>query len=108
MATKQTELMELGRINAEPVKNSGRGHFHKGDGIIGPDNFATVDVKESNKSFGLSRSAAAKLNKDAQQNKSKYGMFFVSLGEQEPKMRYAVIPEQMFNEMIEAYEQQYG
>lgn len=106
MADKQSEINELRRINAEPTKNSGRGKLHKGDGRIG--SLVTVDVKEYKESFGLSKRMVAKLNLDSQTNGTRYGMFFVVLGEDEPKQRFACVPEAMYNELIEAYEEQHG
>lgn len=106
MADKKSELNELRRINAEPTKNSGRGKLNKGDGVIG--GLATVDVKEYKESFGLSKKMVAKLNLDSQTNGTRYGMFFVVLGEDEPRQRFACLPEAMYNELIEAYEEKYG
>lgn len=106
MATKISELNELNRISATPTKNSGRGKFQKGDGLIG--DLATVDVKEYKESFGLSQKMVAKLNLDSQTNGTRYGMFFVVLGEDEPKQRYVCMPEAMYNELIELYEERYG
>ena len=108
MADQKSELKELYILGATPTKNSGRGKFHKGDGLIGSHNLATVDVKEYSESFGLSRKAVAKLNKDSQQNKTRYGVFMVVLGEDEPKERWVAMPEKMFQELMELYEDTYG
>lgn len=108
MADKKSELKELSRMGATPTKNSGRGKFNKGDGLIGSHKLATVDVKEYNESFGLSRKAIAKLNKDSQQNQTRYGIFWIVLGEDEPRERWAAMPEKMFQELMELYEDTYG
>lgn len=109
MADAQSEIYELKRVGAVPVKNSGRGKFDKGDGIIyspNGDPLFTVDVKEAGKSFGLSESACLKLNSDAVKNNT-YGMFKVVIGNEEPKMRMMVVSEAIFKEMYDAWQEKY-
>lgn len=102
MADKQSEEYELTRIDADPTKNSGRGKFQKGDGIISSDKMSiTVDVKEYKESFGLSRKMVAKLGADTRQNRTDYGIFFVVLGEDEPRQRMVVMTEQMFKDLMD-------
>lgn len=108
MPDKKSEEYELSRIDARPTKNSGRGKFQKGDGLVGSHDLATVDVKEYKESFGLSRKMVAKLNKDSQQNGTRYGIFWVVLGDEEPRERWAAVPEKMFVELMELYEDTYG
>ena len=107
MATKQSELAELKRIGATPVKNSGRGMF-KGDGILGP---FLVDVKEYANSFSISRKNWAKLSTDSIQNRRKQPMFVLALGDPEGKeqpIRVWVVGESMGKEMLQAWEEKYG
>lgn len=102
MPDKKSEEYELERIGATPTKNSGRGKFQKGDGIISYRGMTvTVDVKEYKESFGLSRKMVAKLGADTRQNRTDYGIFFVALGEEEPRQRMVVMTEQMFNDLTE-------
>ncbi len=107
LATKQTELAELKRIGATPVKNSGRGMW-KGDGILEP---FLVDVKEYEESFSVSRANWAKLSTDSIQNGRRQPLFFLALGdkkkEQQP-VRVFVVGERMFMEMLEAWEEKYN
>lgn len=102
MADKKSEEYELARLGAKPTKNSGRGRFEKGDGIIEHrDITVTVDVKEYKESFGLSRKMVAKLGADTRQNRTDYGVFLVVLGEQEPRQRMVVMTEEMFHYVME-------
>lgn len=102
MADKKSEEYELSRINASPTKNSGRGKFQKGDGVISyKDMSVTVDVKEYKESFGLSRKMVAKLGADTRQNRTDYGIFFVVLGDEEPRQRMVVMTEQMYNDLTD-------
>lgn len=102
MATKKSEEYELSRIGAVPTKNSGRGKFEKGDGIISYKGATvTVDVKEYKESFGLSRKMVAKLGSDTRQNRTDYGIFFVILGEEEPRQRMVVMTEDMYSDLTD-------
>ncbi len=94
MADKHTELAELKRIGATPVKNSGRGMM-KGDGILEP---FLVDVKEYTKSFSVSRKVWAKLSTDSVQNGRRQPMLVLVLGDPEGKeqpIRVWVVGESM-------------
>ena len=102
MADKKSEEYELDRLGAMPTKNSGRGKFQKGDGVLSYRGITvTVDVKEYKESFGLSRKMVAKLGADTRQNRTDYGIFFVVLGEKEPRQRMVVMTEQMFNDLTD-------
>lgn len=105
MATDKTERYELSRIGATPTKNSGRGAHHKGDGILTGDSgedVYTVDVKEYANSYSLSRVNLAKISTDARKNKTQ-PLLQVTLGTEEPRVRWIAIPEDMFMEMWEEY-----
>ena len=102
MADKKSEEYELSRIDAVPTKNSGRGRFEKGDGVISYRGMnVTVDVKEYKESFGLSRKMVAKLGADTRQNRTDYGIFFVVLGDEEPRQRMVVMTEQMYLDLTD-------
>lgn len=108
MADKKSEEYELERIGAKPTKNSGRGKFQKGDGVIEyKDMSVTVDVKEYKESFGLSRKMVAKLGSDTRQNRTDYGIFFVALGDTEPRQRMVVMTEQMYNDLTDRLDLEY-
>lgn len=103
MANKHTELAELKRIGATPVKNSGRGIW-KGDGTLGP---FLVDIKEYAKSFSVSRNVWSKLSTDSIQNGKRQPMLVLVLGDPEGKqqpVRVWVVGESMGKEMLEAWE----
>src|SRR5687768_11581376 len=99
-----SEEYELSRIDAQPTKNSGRGKFQKGDGIISINDEAllTVDVKEYGKGYRITPDNWAKLASDAQANRTDPCLFLV-LGEEEPKTRVVAISEAMFNQLMEVY-----
>lgn len=105
MPDDKTEAYELKRINATPTKNSGRGKFNKGDGILSikDEPIFTCDVKEYKKSFAVSEENWAKISLDAQKNGNTRPLFKLALGDTEPRTRVVVIDEDMFNMLIEAY-----
>jgi hypothetical protein len=105
MADDKSEAYELSRIEASPTKNSGRGAFSKGDGIIfdGEEPMFTVDVKEYAKSFPISQSTWAKISLDAKKNSGSRPMYKIVLGHVEPRTRVIVIDEEMFNMIMEVY-----
>ena len=101
MADAKSEIYELNRIGAKPQKNSGRGAFAKGDGVLGP---FCVDIKESIKSFTLSRDVWTKITGDARQSGNLSPALKVVLGGAEDvKLRMVIIDESMFLEMYEAW-----
>lgn len=105
MPDDKSEKYELSRIGAAPTKNSGRGKFHKGDGILSGDSgesVFTVDVKEYNKSYALSLASLAKISTDAKQNQTQ-PMLQIVLGDEEPRVRWVAMTEAMFLELWEAY-----
>jgi heat shock protein HspQ len=96
VATKQSELNELARIGAVPQKNSGRGH-HKGDGILGD---YLVDVKEVNKSFGLTKDSWAKVCTDAV-SENKAPILHIVIGEGNERVRVWVMEESAGRDLLE-------
>lgn len=97
-----SEASEAKRIGATLVKNSGRGKHNKGDCIL--DGVFTVDIKEYEKSFGLSQTVWAKICSDAVVNRTEPALK-ITLGNQ---ARMMVISETMFLEMYEAYKEKYA
>lgn len=108
VSTSKSEVQEVRRLGFYPTKNSGRGSFQKGDGILWYDkeNIMTVDVKEYDKSFSLSEKVWTKLSSDALQNKS-LPVLKVVLGEEEPRLRLVTIEENLFIDMLEVYMRHY-
>lgn len=100
-----SELSELKRLGATPVKNSGRGQHHKGDGILERDHNLrfTIDVKEYGVGYSVTSSNWAKVNTDAKTNRTDPALFLV-LGNDEPKTRLVVISEDMFLMLLEERE----
>ncbi len=103
MATKKTEALELERIGATPVKNSGRG-VDKGDGTLGP---FLVDVKEYSKSYSVSRENWAKITSDSIQNGRRQPLLVLVLGDEKP-VRVWCVGESMGMEMLEAWNEKYN
>lgn len=108
MATDKTEKYEISRVGAVPVKNSGRGQHHKGDGIIflGDEAFITTDVKEYGKGYRLTPENWGKIDMDARINRTD-PMLQITLGEENPKLRLIVITEDMFMELLRVYKENY-
>lgn len=100
-----SEAGEIKRDGAVAQKNSGRGKTEKGDALLGP---FCVDYKEYNESFSVSRSVWAKCQSDAWLSK-KHPALKLVLGSDETKTktRLWVVSEQMFSEMLEAWQEKY-
>lgn len=109
MADKSSEQYELKRLGAIPTKNSGRGKWEKADGILySPfgDSLITVDIKEANRSLGLTEALWAKVTTDAKKNKTE-PLIKAVIGEEEPKDRLVILEEKMFLEMYAAWKEKY-
>lgn len=104
MADAKSEKAELSRIGATAQKNSGRGSHAKGDGRLYP---FTVDIKEYRETFGLSRKVWAKTCTDAIKNGDEPALI-ICLGGAGNTVRLAVIAEDMFQEMHEAWVEKYS
>ena len=101
-----SEELEAKRDGAKLQPNSGRGKHKKGDAILGP---FIIDYKEYASSFGVSRSVWAKLSKDAIIKGKKLPALKLVLGkEEQPKVRLWVIGDDMFHEMLEAWNEKHG
>lgn len=103
MADKKSELSELRRIGAKPVKNSGRG-MHKGDGTLGP---FLVDIKEGQKSVTFNEDMWAKIGADSIQNGLRQPLIVMSFGGTKT-VRVWAMSEDMGREMLDAWEEKYG
>lgn len=94
-----SELEELKRLGAKPQPNSGRGKHNKGDGIL--DGKWIVDIKETGKSFGLSRNVWGKVCTDAAQS-NKLPLLKVVIGEESgQRIRLIVMDEDDFIDLKE-------
>lgn len=91
-----SEAEELRRLGAVPQPNSGRGKHKKGDGVL--DDEYVVDVKEYERSFGLSTTSWGKVCTDAV-SQSMEPMLLIVLGKEGgPRTRLVVHTEEDFLE----------
>ncbi len=104
MADAKSEKREIKADGARAQKNSGRGKFQKGDAILEP---FCYDIKEYEKTFGLSDSVWSKVSNDAWQSGRRVPALKVVLGAVEPRRRLWVIEDGMFQEMLEAWREKY-
>jgi hypothetical protein len=98
------EKQEIKRDGGKPQKNSGRGKIQKGDALLGP---FCYDIKEYRKSFSLSEDVWAKTCTDAYTQSSEPALKIV-LGDPGRKVRLWVLSDDMFKQMLEAWEEKYG
>lgn len=92
-----SEESELKRLGAKPQPNSGRGKHNKGDGVL--DDKYIVDVKEYEKSYGLSMTTWGKICTDASKS-NKEPLLAVTLGPEGGKrVRLVVISQEEFLEL---------
>lgn len=103
------EKEEIKRDGGKPQKNSGRGRIQKGDATLGP---FCYDVKEYGKSFSLSMDVWAKISGDSYKSSSGNDRYEpalkIVLGEGNYKIRLWTIEDEMFKQMLEAWEEKYG
>jgi hypothetical protein len=103
-----SEALEAARDGAKLHRNSGRGVIEKGDASLGP---FCIDYKEYSKSFGVSRTVWAKCSKDALRMRKQPALKLVLGDTDDPNtkpIRLWVIGDEMFHEMLEAWEEKYG
>lgn len=105
-----SEKIEAARDGARLHRNSGRGPFEKGDASLGP---FCIDYKEYTESFGVSRKVWAKCTLDALKAHKQPALRLVLSGTDEKERptrptRLWVIGDDMFQEMLEAWEEKYG
>jgi hypothetical protein len=104
MADAKSELAEIKKMGGKPQKNSGRGLYQKGDAVLSP---FIVDVKEYKTSFGLSRNVWGKACSDAAKHRKEPALM-VCLGEGKKTTRLWVVGDEMFHQMLAAWEKEYG
>jgi hypothetical protein len=102
-----TEAKEIKRDGARAQRNSGRGILEKGDATL---SCFLIDYKEYDESFSVSRTNWAKLQSDAFRAQQRQPAFRLVLGSKEEnhKLRLWVISDNMFKEMLDAWEEKYG
>lgn len=98
-----SEEIEAALDGARLHRNSGRGVIEKGDASLGP---FTIDYKEYDQSFSVSRANWAKATTDARKMGNQPA-FKLVLGKDQ-KIRVWVVSDMMFKEMLEAWEEKYG
>ncbi len=99
-----SEKNEAARDGAKLTRNSGRGWIEKADATLGP---FSVDYKEYTESFGVSRKVWSKIQADALKMRLQPALKLVLSGDGQP-VRVWVIGDNMFHEMLEAWEEKYG
>lgn len=106
MANLKSEREEIKRFNGKPQPNSGRGAHKKGDATLGP---FVVDVKEYEKSYSVSVANWAKISTDARTSGFFHPALNIVLGDPaQRRTRLWVIDDDMFQEMLEAWEEKHG
>lgn len=100
-----SELNEIKKDGGKAQKNSGRGKIQKGDATLGP---FCYDIKEFEKSFGLSKNVWGKVCTDAYRSGRMVPALKVILGAGNEKVRLWVLDDSMFKEMLDAWEEKYG
>lgn len=92
-----SEAGEAKRDKSRLTKNSGRGHYQKGDAIL---DIFTVDYKEYEKSFGVSQDVWAKICTDAIRNNHSEPALKVILGSGNSKTRLWIVAEHIIEDYI--------
>ncbi len=92
-----SEASEVKRDSAKAQKNSGRGQYQKGDATL---DIFTVDYKEYEKSFSISRDVWAKICTDAMRNGRTEPALKVILGSGNTKIRLWVVAEHIMEDYI--------
>lgn len=101
-----SERSEVKRDGAKAQKNSGRGSYQKGDAQW---HDFVVDYKEYEKSISISQSIWSKICTDTfKVSRDKYPVLKIILGKDNSKTRLAVIEWTLFEQMVEAWEEQNG
>ncbi|ASR77348.1 holliday junction resolvase [Streptomyces phage Paradiddles] len=100
-----SEQNEIKRDGGKAQKNSGRGQYQKGDATLGP---FCYDIKEYANSFSVSKTSWGKVCTDAFKSGRMIPALKLVLGAGNQKVRLWVIGDDMFREMLEAWEEKYG
>jgi hypothetical protein len=104
MADSKTERAEIKKMGGKPQRNSGRGQYQKGDAILGP---FVVDVKESKMSFTFNKNVWAKICLDSARHRLEPALM-VCIGHGSGSVRTWIIGDEMFHEMLSAWQDKYG
>lgn len=91
-----SEKAELKRMGAKATKNSGRGDYQKGDGLL---DIFTVDVKEYSKGYRVDKTTWAKICGDAYRNNRSEPLLALVIGE-DVKTRVAVVSMDVIEDYI--------
>jgi hypothetical protein len=92
-----SEKSEAKRDGAKQQKNSGRGHYQKGDAML---DIFTVDYKEYEKSFTISKDVWAKICSDAMRNRHSEPALKIILGSGSAKTRLWIVAEHIVEDYI--------
>jgi len=92
-----SEKSEIKRDKAKAQKNSGRGHYQKGDAIL---DIFTVDYKEYPKGFTVNEDNWAKICTDAVRNSHSEPALKVILGSDNNKTRLWIVAEHIIEDYI--------
>lgn len=92
-----SEASEVKRDKAKAQKNSGRGHYQKGDAVL---DIFTVDYKEYPKGFTVNKDNWAKVCMDAMRNGHTEPTIKVVLGEGNSKTRLWIVAEHIMEDYI--------
>lgn len=92
-----SERSEIKRDGAKAQKNSGRGHYQKGDAIL---DIFTVDYKEYPKGFTVNKGNWAKICSDAFRNGMTEPALKVVLGEGDNRTRLWIVAEHIIEDYI--------
>lgn len=92
-----SEKGETKRDGAVAMKNSGRGHYQKGDARL---DIFTIDYKEYPKGFRVDLNNWAKICMDAMRNQRSEPMLKIVLGEGNNRTRLCVVAEHIIEDYI--------
>lgn len=92
-----SEASEVKRDGARATKNSGRGQYQKGDAYL---DIFTVDYKEYEKSFSISRNVWSKICMDALRNDHSEPALKIILGSGNQKIRLWIVAEHIIEDYI--------
>lgn len=92
-----SEAAEIKRDQAKAQKNSGRGAYQKGDAIL---DIFTVDYKEYEKSFSISKEVWGKICSDSIRNRDTEPLIKVILGGTNNRTRLGVVSWEIIEDYI--------
>lgn len=92
-----SEANEVKRDGAKATKNSGRGHYQKGDALL---DIFTIDYKEYPKGFTVNQDNWAKICTDAIRNNHSEPALKIILGSGNAKTRLWIVAEHIIEDYI--------